>query len=108
MRRLIGLSKPRASRKVDRMKRMPNKESMAVTRSVISRAFSCRELNCIPMIVVDETRCGLRKSSELMTSREKIEHPLIRELLHALRAYIRTRSTTRRWGEMRDRSVRCG
>ena len=39
-RRLMGLSKPLANRKVDRMKKMPSRESMEVTRSVIIIALT--------------------------------------------------------------------
>ena len=36
--RLMGLSKPFASRKVDKMKKMPSREKMEVTLSVIIMA----------------------------------------------------------------------
>ena len=42
IRRLMGLSKPRPSRKVDKMKRMPSKEKMEATLSVTDMALIWR------------------------------------------------------------------
>ena len=45
IKRLMGLSNPRAKRNVDRMKRIPSKEKIEVTRSVTSIALSWLGLN---------------------------------------------------------------
>ena len=49
-RRLIGLSKPLARRKVDRMKRMPRREKMDVTLSVIIIALTWLGVASTPMM----------------------------------------------------------
>ena len=54
--RLMGLSKPRASRKVDKMKRMPRRENMDVTLSAIIRALIWLGVACTAM--VDDSLLG--------------------------------------------------
>ena len=48
--RLMGLSKPLASRKVDKMKRMPRRENMDVTLSAIIRALIWLGVACAAMV----------------------------------------------------------
>ena len=47
--RLMGLSKPRPKRNVDRMKRIPMRENMEVTLSAIIKAFVWLGVACTAM-----------------------------------------------------------
>ena len=47
----MGLSNPLRRRNVDRMKRMPSKEKMEVTRSVITVALSWLGVNERPILI---------------------------------------------------------
>ena len=50
--RLMGLSKPRPRRKVDKMKRMPMREKMEVTRSATIKALIWLGVACPAMMGV--------------------------------------------------------
>ena len=52
IRRLMGLSNPRASRKVERMKRIPKREKMEATRSVMAMALIWPGVAAIPMLAI--------------------------------------------------------
>ena len=71
--RLMGLSKPRPRRKVDKMKRIPKRENMEVTLSAIIMAFTWLGVGCTAMM--DD--CLLDQGERLLDGVDSEQRPAL-------------------------------